>query len=1647
VARLLRVLAALLLVGMALACGARVEVGATESPELDEAESPEVGAMESPELAPDRAPVAPTGVSSDPAGMWAYTEPGELPRVAVVGRSEPLPLEHTDVNAVVRGHVARVRVAQTFRNDREHAIEVVYTFPLPENAAVDAMRMVIGNRVIESEVQTRAAAEATYSQARAAGHTAALLEQERANIFTQSVANIPPGEAIDVEIEYLQTLSRDGNLYEFVFPMVVGPRYTPAGVSDAAQINPPIVGNGERSGNDVSLTIDVQVGVEVSNWIAPTHTITGVPTREGFSARLADAETIPNRDFVLRWRAGSDQPQATLFLGPKHDGAGHFSLVVQPPALDLDAMVGRREMIFVIDVSGSMSGTPLLLAKQSLRAALAKLRPVDTFNVLRFSGGTGELFATPQPANEHNLVLAERFIDGLEAGGGTEMLDAVELALRPRVPPGTNRYVFFVTDGYVGNEYEIMSKAATLVRSAHEGGARARVFGLGIGAAPNRDLIDGLSRAGEGIALYVTNREHPREAVESYFRIIDHPVLEQLELDWGGLVISQVYPGGSSGPPDLFASQAIVLLGRYRGSVDGAIVLRAETADTRKRVELPVAVLDSPQDDRMLATLWAREKIADLDAAKWDGDLDWEQAEREITQLGLRYGLVTAYTSLVAVDKSRVVGDGDPERVDQPVDAVEDVDMGMAAAAHGIHTSGNTVVEIVVAAAPVVYGTAVAHTVESDRMMSIPVSSSTSRDFTAVVDIVPTATRDAAGISLAGTTGAESKYTIEGTSLSNPAFGTVGTTFVQEFVEQLDVQESGYDAKLGGAAGGQIAARRISGTNQLRGEVGTRMTPRLAAPRLIGATDEALRVTEVPDFEAQAFAVISGPIIKDHLFFTLGLAPGGTRSHLIQSFYRVGSTVEKFAEQRFRTGVINFSYLAGLDWRVTYRHELRLTAMGGPEFRRTAYRLPHGLEPNAFGNPRVDPLGGGSRVGMGVVNDHLGTNLVHSTVVALDYSGRTYDDRIEIAANLGFAQFMSEDAWRLDNPRLREIPASQWRSNTGLDLREQLARDGALHLVPGVSEACDDAHECPVRTWLSGGLGEFDRDRNRRLGANLGLTHYVDVAGSHRIEYGGAAEWIQRRSLFRYSGANDPDFYDSEQCEPGQQSGGEYCFDPKSGIYTVDHAVRVNNNRLIMIDGDNPSEHMTWGVGRVRHELEDLRAITDSRGEGVRAPAYDESVSSLNYAIYLQDRWAIRSNLYVNGGVRWELQDLRDIYGKSQVLIWDNVAPRVGVVYDWTDEGRSRLYASYGHYYQPLPLQLNNRVFGGLVNVARSYSANDCVGQSTTLGGTAHARTDSSEQPSEWCVDHSEFTTGAAPGAVVPRLRGQFNRQFAIGYEQELVEDLVVGVRWLHSALGRAVEDISQNGGFDFILANPGAGADGFDKPTRNFDAWTVHLQKRFADDWMLIASYTYSRLVGNYDGYVDPVSGVINLGASTQYDDPELVRNSFGPLAGSKPHRIKLDGVYMIDLRRSGRLDLGASLRVQSGAPVSLRVQSTLPSYQGAYINYLLPRGAGGWLAPNYQLNLSIGYAYPLPWGFELEFNARLLNVTNAKATLRVDEVYSFDPAKPIAGGDANDLAHAKVGDEGFFNREVVTPQGNFGVPTQFQQPLSAQFELRLRF
>ena len=540
---------------------------------------------------------------------------------------------------------------------------------------------------------------------------AALLEQERPKVFTQSIANIAAGEAIDVEIRYLQTLSYDAGEYEFVFPTVVGPRHAPR-VADAALVNPPVLGHGQRSGHDLSIEVIAETSSAITGWAAPAHAVDATAVGGRLQVKLARRGEIANRDFVLRYRSAAAQPAARLFLGPPGRNGNYFMLLAEPPRVDVDALVGTRELVFVVDVSGSMGGAPLALAKATVRAALAGVRPVDTFDVVVFAGRTARLFDAPRAATAENLRSAMEFIDGLSAGGGTEMADAVHSSLHAPVAEGRHRYVFFLTDGYIGEETEIARGARALIAAQRKLGRRARVFGVGIGAAPNNELIARLSEAGEGLAQYIRGPADIPRVVNGFARTIDAPVLTDVSIDWGGLAIDAVYPNAA---PDLFASHPLVVHGHFTGPAPTQLELRG-TVDGRP-VVYPLAITPVGERSDVLATLWARARVAayDLELATSGDPTEQEQARAAILAVGLRHRIVTAYTSLVVVDS-----------------------------AYRVHAPLGTIVQPVEQVSGRVINDASITRVKMDEMRQV-LAGGTSRDFTAVLDLSPTASRDAGG--------------------------------------------------------------------------------------------------------------------------------------------------------------------------------------------------------------------------------------------------------------------------------------------------------------------------------------------------------------------------------------------------------------------------------------------------------------------------------------------------------------------------------------------------------------------------------------------------------------------------------------------------------------------------------------------------------------------------------------------------------------------------------------------------------------------------------------------------------------------------------------------------------------------------------------
>jgi len=620
--------------------------------------------------------------------------PGETPAptpgsLAIVGKDGKIqgacPLKHTEVRAGISGFLARVTVTQIFSNTASANIEAVYTFPLPQDAAVDDMSIQIGDRTVRSVIKRREEARAIYEHAKNTGHVAALLDQERPNIFTQSVANILPGEQVTVTISYVETLRYEAGSYEFVFPMVVGPRYIPGQptgyqgggwapdtnrVPDASRVTPWVAAKGTRAGHDISLELVLDAGVAIQEVRSKTHDI-DIDRKSASRAtvRLRDEATIPNKDFILKYDvAGAEIADAILTTpspGRSKGAGGYFTMILQPPARLPESDIQPKEIVFVLDTSGSMWGFPLEKAKQVISRALDELYPGDTFNLITFSGDTHIVFPEPVYPTAENIRKAKAVLATRTGGGGTEMMKAIRAALVPSDKQDHVRVVCFLTDGYVGNDMEIVGEV-----QKHP---NARVFAFGIGTAVNRFLLDKMAEAGRGAVEYVTLADKADEAADRFYERVRSPLLTDLYIDWGGLPVADVYPQRL---PDLFSGQPLIISGRYTQPVSSNLQLKGTRAGGPFARDIPVTFSSSTPPFDALAGFWARRRIDDLMSQDWLGIQQGNMKpalKEQITQLGLDYRLMTQFTSFVAVEDRIVTKDGKPQRVEVPVEMPEGV--------------------------------------------------------------------------------------------------------------------------------------------------------------------------------------------------------------------------------------------------------------------------------------------------------------------------------------------------------------------------------------------------------------------------------------------------------------------------------------------------------------------------------------------------------------------------------------------------------------------------------------------------------------------------------------------------------------------------------------------------------------------------------------------------------------------------------------------------------------------------------------------------------------------------------------------------------------------------------------------------------------
>lgn len=596
--------------------------------------------------------------ASSPMAARSPDEPGSGAMLAQVDSQQvPLPLRHTDVKAHISGYISTVNVRQEFSNPFDSKIEAVYLFPLPEKAAITEFLMVIGDRKIRGILREKEVAKAIYEAARSQGYRASLLVQRRPNIFEQKVANIEPGKSIDVDIKYFHALAYNDGWYSFVFPTVVGPRYNPPGSSDPIGAVPRrrTAGSGtavrylrpsERSAHDISIDVQIDAGVAIEE-VRSTHKIVASrPDEQTAAVQLANQSTLPNRDFVLDFRVAGETMKSDLltYVDPNSQ-QGYFTLMLYPP--EATDVLARQpmEVVFVLDVSGSMQGAPLTQAKQAVTAALDHLQEGDTFQIIRFSDNASQFGATPVPVTPASIQQARRYLANLNGGGGTHMIEGIRAALNFPHDPSRLRFVSFLTDGYIGNETQIIGEVAANIGDS-------RIFSFGVGSSVNRYLMESLAKVGRGAVAYLGPQDSGYEVMDGFFNRISHPALTDVSVDWNGMAVTDVYPAVL---PDVFVGRPIVVTGRYKGPAsDVAVLGRQGNADHRVVIENSGDESNAPY----LAKIWARLRIAELEYRQASLPDPYHQIATQITATALTHQLMSNYTSFVAVDASqRTQGD------------------------------------------------------------------------------------------------------------------------------------------------------------------------------------------------------------------------------------------------------------------------------------------------------------------------------------------------------------------------------------------------------------------------------------------------------------------------------------------------------------------------------------------------------------------------------------------------------------------------------------------------------------------------------------------------------------------------------------------------------------------------------------------------------------------------------------------------------------------------------------------------------------------------------------------------------------------------------------------------------------------------------
>lgn len=958
--------------------------------------------------------------------------------------------------------------------------------------------------------------------------------------------------------------------------------------------------------------------------------------------------------------------------------------------------------------------------------------------------------------------------------------------------------------------------------------------------------------------------------------------------------------------------------------------------------------------------------------------------------------------------------------------------------------------------------TKVGATITSDFTNNIP----TGRTFGDVMRSAAGAQDDTFGISFAGATSAENTYIVEGLNTTDTGFGVLSSNLPNEFVQETEVITGGYNAEFGRATGAIVNVVTKTGSNQFHGSVFGHLQPGAFTANSAAILREGTAIDrEVnQDYQYDLGAELGGPIIKDKLWFHVGFTPTIQKTTTTRTINRSVDRVDNTTgmEVMGGDGRVDIDPVTGFTTRErvssrdlgsdfkTYFFTAKLTG---------AISSNHQWQISGFGNPEQDEA-----VFATVRNPNTARRSTETG--AYDFSGKWTskfnEGKTQFDAVIGYHNGFTAVKPLSDADDVTAVRYAYTRSLYDFaDVEEDLERN--INIEGCNDNAADDPYpgivNCPVQNYTDRGIGFLEDRENNRTSAVLSLTQRVKAAGQHVFKAGLDTEFSTYNSGRRLTGGSALVRQEDEAAD-------------LAGAFEITRYLKYDLNGDVSCGRDADGD----GEGDARCTLIDqLDADTNDR----------------SIAAYVQDSWQIRPNFTINAGLRWEQQtgyvakflqgtvapDTGETIPKIGFQLNNLIAPRVGFIFDPTQEGKSKIFGHWGRFYENVPMDLNVRALGGETIQESLVGVNDNRELDNSCNFD-HGDPDLANSVLGCTVPPGSVTAlGGTISYIAPGMQGQFTQELILGAEYEVMPDMTIGANYIHRSLPTVIEDMSTDGGTNYFIGNPSRNFDAeadkldaqaammtdpqlkalyesratqlravknFDPPSRNYDAVQISAKKRPTGNSLLQASYTYSRSVGNYPGLFSTETGQLDPNITSQYDLPDLMPNRYGPSGLDRPHNLKVDGFYAFDLKKAGIAVLGASFRAQSGIPHN--TLAAHPTYGGGE-TYLLPRGELYRSPATSQLDTHFSYGYQLNRTTRLEGFVDIFNLLNSQAETDVDEIYSIQTSLPIVGGDAEDLLHAKRTRGGRQLPNVIAKSLNYGKLTSHQSPLTGQLGFRLTF